>query len=195
MTDNELNSITRLIDRFFDGETSRQEEQTLYSFFRRKDLPENLMKYRDMFAWYEDIEASVPAATDAGSGSGSAASLRQEENPVRLPHMRPAAWIGIAASLLLLLTLGVVYRNTLSPMPKEYMAYQGSYIVRDGRKITDLRIVVPEIQRRERQIEARINALNSDISEAEAASENALILDDDYIESQMPPTSDGIKEP
>ena len=56
----------------------------------------------------------------------------------------------------------------MADIPEEYLAYQGSYIVRDGKKITDLRIVVPEILKTEQYIDDRINSVDEaiDINQA-----------------------------
>ena len=69
-----------------------------------------------------------------------------------------------------LLTVGFLFRpkSSMADIPAEYLAYQGSYIVRDGKKITDLRIVVPEILKTEQYIDDRINSVDEaiDINQA-----------------------------
>ena len=50
MNDNTL-MIRTLVDRFFDGDTTLDEEERLYAFFRRPpaELPEDLLPLREMF--------------------------------------------------------------------------------------------------------------------------------------------------
>ena len=42
MKSDEYIYIENLLERFFEGETSNAEEQELYAFFARPDLPEHL---------------------------------------------------------------------------------------------------------------------------------------------------------
>lgn len=46
MKDNKINS---LLDRYFAGETSLEEERQLRAFFRQEDLPEQWLPYRSVF--------------------------------------------------------------------------------------------------------------------------------------------------
>lgn len=162
--------IRRTIDRFLAGETSLGEERALYDFFRRSDLPVGLAAYREMFQWYASLaeagkeEAKVSAeaapAPRPVSGSGSKA---------RLLRMRPMQWISAAAVIALLFTIGFVLRTPSTSVPEEYLSYEGSYIIRDGKKITDLSVVVPEIQRAEQMVNERLSALDARIEAADAA--------------------------
>jgi hypothetical protein len=49
--------IKQLSDRYWKGETTLEEENILKTFFSQKDVPAELMKYRDLFI-YEQAEAS-----------------------------------------------------------------------------------------------------------------------------------------
>ena len=46
-------NITDYIDRFMEGETTNEEEQAIYRYFRSADVPKHLEAYKPMFAWYE----------------------------------------------------------------------------------------------------------------------------------------------
>ena len=79
---NDLKTRT-LVQRFFDGETSLAEEQELYRLFREGNVPDDLLKYRELFAGFDQV---------------------------RLPRQKPAQrnwWrmAGIAASIAILLTV------------------------------------------------------------------------------------------
>jgi len=41
--------VRQLVDRYFDGETTRHEEQMLYRYFREGRVPEELIPLRQMF--------------------------------------------------------------------------------------------------------------------------------------------------
>lgn len=47
--------IEQLLERYWNGETSLEEEQILRTFFSQKDVPAGLLKYRDLFL-YEAAE-------------------------------------------------------------------------------------------------------------------------------------------
>ena len=79
----------------------------------------------------------------------------------------------------LLLGLGFVFRMQTADLPEEYMAYEGSYIIRDGKKITDLRVVVPEIRRNDQLVSERLSQLDRSLEEAEDAFDRALMEDFD----------------
>ena len=121
--------IEEQIERFFEGQTSNEEEQELYAFFSSKNVPEHLLPYHPVFVYF-----------DTG--------IKEEEkiNPKTLLPSRKkkiSIWVSVAASLLILLSFGF-YRFTHE---KEYNPYEGSYIIRNGVKITDPKIVNPEIEK------------------------------------------------
>lgn len=43
--------IEQLLDRYWEAETTVEEEQILRSFFRQSDIPEGLLRYKDLFAY------------------------------------------------------------------------------------------------------------------------------------------------
>ena len=43
--------IEELIDRYFEGQTSCDEERELRRFFTQENIPESLQVYRPLFAW------------------------------------------------------------------------------------------------------------------------------------------------
>ena len=94
--------IDELMERFFNGETSNAEEQELYRFFARKDVPDHLKKYQPVFGFFEtgiahESDSSVNEATAAMKSGIKHLTLR-----------RTWLWSGIAAvaaSLLLFLFL------------------------------------------------------------------------------------------
>mgnify|MGYP001515081481 CR=1 FL=1 len=53
MKTEEYKSIEDLLDRFFEGQTSNEEERVLYEFFARPDIPAHLERYREVFGYFE----------------------------------------------------------------------------------------------------------------------------------------------
>lgn len=122
--------IEELIGKFMDGATSNAEEQMLYAYFAGTDIAPELERYKAMFGWF---------------AGGMAGPLPQQAK--RRPAMRRVLrWTGVAASALLLLGAGICYHGH-SERQKLYATYEGSYIIRNGKKITDLKVILPELKR------------------------------------------------
>lgn len=140
------------IDRFLNAGTTLDEERELYEWFSRPDIPAEAVRWREMFGWYEGL----------GTESAQAAVDRPKPSPVRILPLTRWQWTGVAAMLAILLTVGIWMRPSSTEIP-EYQAYDGSYILRDGKKITDLSVVVSEIQRVEADINRHLAAMDSRI--------------------------------
>lgn len=121
MKADEYTYIENLLERFFEGETTNAEEQELYAFFARPDLPEHLETYRPMFGFFEtgivrEVEAEQELST-----------------PVRkIPFWKRGIWMGIAAAASVLLFL---FLNKWDGGKEDaFNPYAGSYIIRNGVK-------------------------------------------------------------
>ncbi|HEX6983166.1 MAG TPA: HEAT repeat domain-containing protein [Balneolaceae bacterium] len=55
--------IKQLIDKYFDGESSLEEEQQLREYFRRENIPDELKSYADQFRYFE-AQSNQAAETD-----------------------------------------------------------------------------------------------------------------------------------
>ena len=59
----DITEIKALIERFFEGETTLEEEQWLYDYFKQtKDLPGELETYREMFLGFDAIALNDTAS-------------------------------------------------------------------------------------------------------------------------------------
>lgn len=65
----DIKNVKMLMDRFFDGATSIDEERRLYAFFASDDVPAELEEYCEMF---RDFALLVPPATPAAAGGNTA---------------------------------------------------------------------------------------------------------------------------
>ena len=131
--------IQQLIERFLEGETTNAEEQMLYDYFNGKDIAESLEPYREMFRWYA---AGMP---------------EQKTNAHKRTY---AKWIAMAASLLLLVGIGFGYRH-YQEQQELYAIYEGSYIIRDGVKNTDIKQILPELQATEQEVANALKQQNN----------------------------------
>jgi hypothetical protein len=127
MKTDEHNKTEELINRFFEGETSQEEEKELYRFFSEEEVPESLLPYQKLFGYFDHDMAA-------------------ELQPVKITLPRRKSlrnfWIGIAASLL------IAGLSTLF-FPKKtetFNEFEGSYIIRNGIRITDPDIIRPELE-------------------------------------------------
>lgn len=159
----ELNkqNIESYIHRFLEGETTNAEEQALYRFFRKGDVPAHLQDYAPMFAWYE---AGMPEERLAPATQLSA-PVPEKKKRFRL-HMPVTAWsAGIAAMVVITLGLGLLfYADDEKPRyPEGISCYEGSYIEVGGKRITDIKQIMPLLleeqaaaERKEKLAEQRI---------------------------------------
>ena len=118
------------VSRFLNGETTNDEEQQLYQFFAGDEVPAHLTQYREMFSWYANgmKEEDLPK-------SGKVIEMRNKGR-------RILQW-GIAASILLAIGFGLGYH--FNPDSPDYSQFEGSYIIRNGKKITDMNVIYEEL--------------------------------------------------
>lgn len=122
------NNVNEMVSRFLDGCTTNEEENALYEFFSSDNVPYRLRKHKAMFQWYSE-------------------GMKEPKRETSTSVMKTLfAKIGIAASLLLLFCLGLHLQKRIY-MKEKCEEYAGSYIVRDGVKITDIKQILPEIER------------------------------------------------
>ena len=131
--------IQQLVNRFLDGATTNAEEQTLYDYFAGEDIAPELMQYRDMFRWYS---AGMPEM-----------NAKQRRMPLR-------RILALAASVLLLVGIGFgIHRY--QQQQAEYALYEGSYIIRNGVKITDISKILPELKATEQSVSEMMKQQNN----------------------------------
>jgi|GEM_PF-68712 len=163
MSIDEKENIERLLERFFEGRTSNVEEQKLYEFFAGYDVPEHLLRYKKVFAYFdiglnselrmeettsEEVFDEAFDENDILFAENLEKELCEAETPVRKIHYgNRLLWTGVAASLLILILL-----NPFGFGNKPFEPYEGSYIVRNGVRITDLETIRPELDATVQQV-------------------------------------------
>ena len=148
-------NIEEYIHRFLEGETTNAEEQAIYRFFRSGDVPEHLKVYAPMFAWYEEgmpkEKKEIPITT------------KTKTFWKRIPL---GVWsMGIAAMLVVGIGLGIL-SGLDKDMDDEWSCYEGSYVMINGKRITDEKKIMPiiletlaEAERMEKEMEKRWEAI------------------------------------
>ena len=106
-----LDRIEKLIDKYFEGETSIAEENELKTYFSSLDVAQHLQQYQPVFGYFsqakaEEFKAEIPLNTKKGN---------------------VAVWLSIAASFVIMLGVGTfMYLNTIEEAPSTATAY-GTY--------------------------------------------------------------------
>lgn len=131
--------IEDLLERFFDGQTSNAEEQELYAFFNNPGIPEVLQSYQSVFAYFET------GIKDELNEQSAKTERFSRKSPGKL-----WLWIGtgVAVSLLFFLVYSFGFDR-----PASFNPYEGSYIVRNGVRITDMNEILPELEYSLREVE------------------------------------------
>lgn len=143
MRTKDIERAERLIEKFFDGETTLAEEKWLYGLFGRRDLPEQLRRYRPMFAAF----GSMPA---------------DRERKARIVAMFRRAVS--ATAVVLLLVAGMAFYSDYHEDRMLARVYGGSYVIENGRRIDDLSRIRENIEStldEANRIEARLNGLET----------------------------------
>lgn len=120
-------NVRHYLDRFMNGETSNAEEAALYAYFHSHNVeadPE-LAAYRDMLAY---LEAGMP------------------EKALQKPrHIRLWKYIATAAAACLII-VAMLYGWQQQQEWQQFAAtYKGSYMIIDGKTISDLRELRPTL--------------------------------------------------
>lgn len=144
-TMNDYSNIQQLIDRFFEGETTLEEEQKLYLFYAdHPQLPDELEAYRDMMAGFGALPytPSIP--------------IEEPSEPIEEPsfiapashHRRRTFVIRMVSAIAAMLVLYIGY-SALHNLQEEHdlaRNYAGSYIIVGGQRIDDLSRIKPQIE-------------------------------------------------
>jgi len=130
MKDNLLR-IRTLTDKFFDGDTTLEEEQELYDFYRQDDIPDDLRPHQELF---RDLAALTTSTSVRG--------IEADATPSRsfsLDLRRKRWWLSAAAVAVLLIVGGTALYHY--QRENECVAY--IY----GERITDREVVLGEMQK------------------------------------------------
>lgn len=112
----ETKRIAELLDKYYRGETTLEEERQLKGFFQQEEVPEELQAAKDVFLLYTGL-AQQPVDLPEGLEERLSASIGrwQQESQRRRPWLRPSIrrWsMGIAASLLIAAGMGIYLQKS-----------------------------------------------------------------------------------
>ena len=93
----ELDRIEKIIEKYFEGETSIAEENELKVYFSSSDVAQHLEQYKSVFGFFSQAQSQQFEATI----------------PLKAKKRTNVAWLSIAASVVVLLGIGTfMYTNT-----------------------------------------------------------------------------------
>ena len=141
--------LEQLIDRYFDGETTVQEEQML----------------RETLA---DCPWSSEAIDEARFTMGYfAAHVNEQQREAKKSHRRQL--IGIAASIAIILALGLpaLYHNWLAPQP-QCIAYVNGKVITDNQQAV-MSLVAQDLNTMDMATREMANAIAADMDEMNTA--------------------------
>lgn len=125
MNSKKTKEIERLVERFFDGETTTEEEARLYKVFRRKRLPDSLERMRPVM---------------------EAFSSMSEEKPQRAKTVSIVRRALMGAAAMLALIVGIAIYSNYHEEQSLARIYGGSYVIENGRRIDDLSAIQDDIE-------------------------------------------------
>lgn len=162
MNTEEYKNVEDLVERFFEGKTSRAEEQQLYAFFAQPDIPSVFLPYKEMFGYFE-----TGIVEECKESPELVLPAKRQKRTTRLWLMAAT----VAASLLFLLfnTVGV-------KQPVPFNPYEGSYIVRNGVRITDMNEVEPVLKTTLQRIEQQQKRVEQLLEHANNKDENICLV-------------------
>ncbi|UZH54551.1 hypothetical protein JRG66_11260 [Salinimicrobium tongyeongense] len=97
--------IEKLLDRYFEAETTGEEETTLKNYFRSEEVAPHLQQYIPMFCFFdqaktEKLEKEV--------------SYAPQQKKLRFGRKKVYSWVAIAASIVIFLGVVVQQENQVS---------------------------------------------------------------------------------
>ncbi len=156
LSDSEARLLT---SKFLDGATDVSDERRLYDYYNSGKVAAELNQYRDMFRMYAAMDSHRPKAVRVG-----------------FDYRYIAAVVAVVLITGIVVTIG--HRVNNDPMAE---LYAGSYIIRNGKKITDIKRIMPEIRWESEYVDSVLNTcdiLQVDDIEREII-ENAVLQIDD----------------
>lgn len=160
----DYNHIEKLLERFYNAETSEQEEQELKDFFHHGEVPPHLQAEKEMFL---QLQASdTPEGMEERLGNlidQWELSEQQTQKKRRIFHLQ---WIGsIAASLLLVIGMNLYLqepqRKDTCATPEEAYAHAEKALVMFSEALNKGIRPMKTIERTNENIQKQIKKLNN----------------------------------
>ncbi len=100
----ELNKIEKLLDHYFEGNSSTEDEKLLKDYFSSSNVPQHLKQYQPLFGYFEE------AKQETFSQEILLTPMLRDKN------RNNVMWLSIAASLAVLFGAGLYFYNNEATM-------------------------------------------------------------------------------
>lgn len=102
----ELHKIEELLENYFEGNLNEEEEQVLRTYFSKENIPEHLIKYRELFGYFVKAKEFK---TDKNFMLNTATNPKRNRNFI----------LSVAASVVVALGVGTFMYTNYEPSQKE----------------------------------------------------------------------------
>jgi len=109
--------ITRLLEKYYSGESTEEEELNLKTFFQSGNLPEEFETEKEIFSYYSDAE-QIPEPS-SGFEERIIASIDDQENRESTDRVRRGLLTIMSAAATLLLLIGSYFFIIRKSEPKD----------------------------------------------------------------------------
>ena len=103
-----VDKVEKLIEAFYEGNTSIEEEKALLHYFRTTDVPEHLLAEKEMFLQLTTNNPQVPEELEKKLSGLIDTWEQEEQEKLSIKRVRKTNWIwvgGIAASIILIFSI------------------------------------------------------------------------------------------
>ena len=158
------NHIEKLVECYYNAETSEQEEQELKDFFRHEEIPPHLLAEKEMFL---QLQASdTPEGMEERLGNLIDQWELSEQKTQKKRHIFHLQWIGsIAASLLLVIGISLYQqepqRKDTCATPEEAYAHAEKALIMFSEALNKGIRPMKNIEKTNGNIRKQINKLNN----------------------------------
>jgi len=105
----ELAKIENLLEKYFEAETSIQEEAILQKYFAQKEVPEHLKQYKEMFNFF--------SSSSLETSNRTIELTRESKKTISIK------WLSIAAMLVFFIGIYSVYQQNETEKEEARLAY------------------------------------------------------------------------
>lgn len=109
-----IDKIRKMLDRFYRGETTLEEERWLQDHLSSATVPEELLADQELFRAFNGKMENIPVPSDLNAKISSSID-REEKKSVRTRRLSLYSISGLAAGLLALIAVYVFFLRTDSP--------------------------------------------------------------------------------
>jgi len=141
----ELDYIDILLDKYFQGETSLQEEEELRQYFSQSNVAAKYKAYEPMFNFF--VEERMHA------------DMKQLPKPAKKISMR--IWIGAAVACSLLIVGGIRFLSVHNDMSNRSVAYIDGRLVSDHQDLSEQALIsIKNVSMDNEVVNEQIDVLN-----------------------------------